>query len=99
MLTVCKHQDDLSPVAKRVSRTWLAHAEVWHRGRHGLDTQVPLACLRWSEPPESPMQYRQQLELAAGRLTTEFSGSDFRYTLTTFTCPVAAERDMLFVQL
>ena len=33
-----QHQDDHAPAAIRVSRTWLAHAEVWHRGRHGLDT-------------------------------------------------------------
>ncbi|MEI6195744.1 MAG: hypothetical protein WCS42_15600, partial [Verrucomicrobiota bacterium] len=94
-----QHQDDLSPVTKRVSRTWLAHAEVWHRGRHGLDTQVPLARLRWSELPGEPTHYRQHLELAAGRLTTEFVGQNFRYTLTTFTNPAAARRDLLFFHL
>jgi hypothetical protein len=91
-----QHQDDLSPVAKRISRTWLAHADVWHRGRHGLDTQVPLTRLRWSEPPGEPTHYRQHLELAAGRLTTEFAGEDFCYTLTALTNPSEASRDLLF---
>ncbi len=94
-----QHQDDRSPVATRVSRTWLAHGEVWHRGRHGLDTQVPLVRLRWDTPPGLPSQYSQHLELAAGRLTTEFTGDNFRYTLTAFTNPAATERDVLSFHL
>ena len=90
-----QHQDDLSPVAKRISRTWLAHGEVWHRGRHGLDNQVPLARLRWDHPPGLPSRYSQHLEIAAGRLTTEFVGENFRYTLTAYTSPATAERDVL----
>ncbi|MBC8003471.1 MAG: hypothetical protein H7X97_12865, partial [Opitutaceae bacterium] len=94
-----QHQDDRSPVATRVARTWLAHGEVWHRGRHGLDTQVPLARIRWDIPPTEPHHYRQHLELAAGRLTTEFAKEDFRYQLTAFTNPAAATRDLLFFHL
>ncbi len=94
-----QHQDHLSPVATRVSNTWLAHGEVWHRGRHGLDNQVPLAHLRWDNPPGLPINYHQHLELAAGRLTTEFVGQNFRYTLTAFTSPAAAERDVLCFHL
>lgn len=94
-----QHLDPLSPVTRRISRTWLAHGEVWHRGRHGLDNQVPLAHLRWDTPPGLPSHYRQHLELAAGRLTTEFTGEAFRYTLTAFTSPAAAERDVLSFHL
>jgi hypothetical protein len=91
-----QHQEDASPSAKRVSKTALAHADVWHRGRHGLDTQVPLAHLRWSTVPGVPHEYKQHLELAAGRMTTLFVGEGFRYQLTAWTNPSASTRDLLF---
>jgi len=94
-----QHQSQLDPVCKRVSKTWLAHGEVWHRGKHGLDGQVPLVCWQWSELPKEPEQYRQHLELATGRLTTEFISEKFSYTLTAFTNPQASCRDLLFFHL
>ncbi|HEX8372484.1 MAG TPA: hypothetical protein VF585_06870 [Chthoniobacterales bacterium] len=91
-----QHQDPLSPAVRRVSQTVMTHAEVWHRGRHGLDTLVPLACLRWDELPQPPTRaYRQHLEIAAGRLTTEFDNGDFRYKLVAFTSLAAEQRDLL----
>jgi hypothetical protein len=94
-----QHQDDASSVAIRVSKTWLAHADVWHRGRHGIDTQAPLARMRWLETPGNPVSYRQHLEIASGLLTTEFSHPEFSYTLTAFTSPAEASRDLLFFHL
>jgi hypothetical protein len=94
-----QHQDETDPAATRVSHTWLAHGGVWHRGRHGLDTQVPLARLRWLSAPGEPESYRQHLEIGIGQLTTEWVGPRFRYTLTTFTSPAEADRDLLFFHL
>lgn len=91
-----QHQDPLAPAARRVSQTVLTHAEVWHRGLHGLDTLVPLACLRWADLPPAPTRfYRQHLETAAGRLTTEFDNGDFGYKVTAFTSLAADQRDLL----
>lgn len=94
-----QHQDNLSHVTKRVSHTWLSHAEVWHRGRHGIDNMVPLAHLIWDQPPSEPTEYHQQLELAAGRLTTKFVGDGFRYTLEAYTSPAESQRDLITFQL
>ena len=90
-----QHQADDDPAAIRVGRTLLAHADVWHRGRHGLDTMVPLCRVVWSRPPAEPRSYRQHLRLADGSLTTEFEGDPFSYRLITRTSPAEADRDLL----
>ena len=90
-----QHQSDEDRAAIRVGRTRLAHADVWHRGRHGLDTMVPLCRVVWSSPPAEPRSYRQHLRLADGSLTTEFHGDHFSYTLIARTSPAEADRDLL----
>ena len=94
-----QHQGDDDPTSIRVSKTRLAHAEVWHRGKHGIDTQVPLTRLIWSFLPETPSAYRQELQLADGRLDTHFASPGFNYTLTLCTSPDEADRDLLCFHL
>ncbi len=84
-------------VAKRVSNTWLAHAEVFHHGRYGIDVQTPLGRLAWSVPPATPTSYRQQLRLADGSLTTDFQNDAIAYHIRTWTDPY--QRDALFIEL
>jgi hypothetical protein len=37
-----QHQADDDPANTRISKTALTHADVWHRGKHGIDNHVPL---------------------------------------------------------
>lgn len=87
----------LDSVARRVSNTWLAHAEVFHHGRYGFDTQVPLARLAWDSVPGEPTRYRQHLRLADGSLETEFENDDISYLIRSWTDP--EERDCLYLTL
>lgn len=84
-------------VAKRVSNTRLAHAEVFHHGRFGIDTQVPLVQLKWLDRPGEPLRYRQKLCLADGSLTTEFENHALSYRIGTWTNP--DHRDLVFFEL
>ncbi len=90
-----QHQSDADPSSTRVSNTRLIHADVWHRGTHGLDNQTPLTRIVWSEPPAAPQNYRQHLHLADVSLTTDFEGLDFKYTLVNRTSPAEADRDLI----
>jgi len=90
-----QHQLDGDPSSGRISNTRLAHADVWHRGTHGIDNHVPLTRLVWSELPSEPQNYRQHLHLAEGRLTTSFQGAGFKYTLINSTSPAEADRDLI----
>jgi hypothetical protein len=92
-----QHQDPAAPAARRISRTALSHADVWHRGRHGLDTMVPLVRLVWSEPPPPPVGYQQTLHPISGTLVTRLDCTDFRYHLTTASHP--GEPDVLLIHL
>lgn len=94
-----QHQSDEDPAAIRIGRTRLAHADVWHCGRHGLDTMVPLCRVVWAHPPAESRIYRQHLRLADGSLTTEFQGENFNYTLVTRTSPAATERYLLVFEI
>lgn len=90
-----QHQADEDPANTRISKTALTHADVWHRGKHGIDNHVPLTRIVWSAPPAAPHHYRQHLDLAKARLTTHFDGAEFQYTLTTTTSPAEADRDLI----
>ena len=94
-----QHRADADSAAKRVSHTRLAHAEVWHRGRYGLDSQVPLTRLLWSRDPGEPQAYRQHLHLATGSLQTLFESTGFTYDLTVSTSPAELDRDLLRLHL
>ncbi len=94
-----QHRADADPAAKRVSSTRLSHAEVWHRGRFGFDSQVPLTRLVWSVAPGEPQAYHQHLRLATGSLETRFESEGFAYTLACSTSPAEADRDFLRLHL
>ncbi len=90
-----QHRLDTDSATKRVSHTRLAHAEVWHRGRYGFDSQVPLTRILWSKDLGAPTFYRQLLNLATGSLVTHFESIGFSYQITASTSPDVADRDLL----
>lgn len=94
-----QYRADADSAAKRVSHTRIAHADVWHRGRHGFDSQVPLTRLVWSRDLGEPQAYRQHLRLATGSLETHFACSGFSYDLTASTSPAEDDRDLLRLHL
>lgn len=75
--------------------TELSHADVWHRGRHGLDTQLPWVAMKWSQLLDEPMAYEQQMDYAHGRMRTHFAVEGFEYSLATGCSPAQADRDVL----
>lgn len=94
-----QHRADNDDAAKRVSHTGLAHAEVWHRGRHGFDSQVPLTRLVWSRSLGEPQAYYQRLHLSRGALATGFESAGFSYKLTVSTSPEEGDRDLMRLHL
>lgn len=94
-----QHVADDAPAAPRVSHTRLAHAQVWFRGRHGLDELFPLGRLVWSVPPGEPAAYRQHLDLARGRIHTAWTGPGLEYHLDLAASPATLDRDLLALSL
>lgn len=94
-----QHRGDADDAAKRVSQTRLSHADVWHRGRHGFDSQVPLTRIVWSSDPGEPTSYYQHLHLATGSLETQFESAGFSYQLNASTSPATDDRDLLRLHL
>lgn len=94
-----QHRSDTDSAATRVSHTRLSHADVWHRGRYGLDSQVPLTRLVWSENIGEPQSYQQHLQLATGTLETQFVSPGFSYVLRVSASPAEADRDLLRLHL
>lgn len=90
-------KDEFAPI--RISQTWISHADVWHRGRYGLDTLVPLARLHWIQPPSPPSEYRQHLELSHGALTTHYLAPGLQYRVRLLSNPDSEYRDVLIFLL
>lgn len=80
------------------ARTFLSHADHWHRGKYGLDYWLPVARLKWAgdEPPE-PKQYRQELRIYDGRLETNLVWADLSLTTRIWFHP--ERRDLLAVEI
>jgi hypothetical protein len=87
--------DDADPQA--LPCVW-SHADYWHRGPFGLDAWLQVGRVEWAHlPPAAPRDYRQELDLPTGQLTTTVDGPEGRYVIRSWFDP--ARPDILALEI